>query len=304
MDYSIRPKYISQNNKYYSKKNKYYNLSVTSNNSDHSEHISPNYSSSNHSNSNHSDSNHSSLDCPNFNNGQNVPGKYNTFKNITYLKKIIFPPINDNKLHQLMIDEESIKYITFNSSAREITNIIMNNLLDFPCPNVSDEEKWKFESPDKKMKNLVITEMTAGVGGNVLNFAKYFKYVNAIEIDSTRYNYLNKNIKLYGFNNVNCYNNDSVELLVNKDDIAQNIVFFDPPWGGRDYKLFQNLRINFGIFSVENICKILFQRPKNKMIVLKLPNNYDFNYLITELKNYNISKFNIDRMTIIIIKNY
>ena len=230
--------------------------------------------------------------------------RYYNNRNYVSLKKLIFPPIREDKLPHLMIDDESIKYITFTSSAQEITNIIMNNLDDYPCPKSGSEQKWASKSLDKKMKGLVITEMTAGVGGNVLNFAKYFKYVNAIEIDALRYMYLNKNVELYEYNNVNCYNDDSINLLINKDDLVQDIVFFDPPWGGKDYKLFNNLRLDFSDYTVENVCKILFQRIRNKMIVLKLPNNYDFEYMQTELKDYRISKFILDRMTIVVIKSY
>jgi 16S rRNA G966 N2-methylase RsmD len=226
------------------------------------------------------------------------------YRNVMYLKKLIFPPITDDKINQLMIDDESIKFITFASSAREITNIIMNNLSDFPCPESCVLEKWKVKTLDKRMKHLVISEMTAGVGGNVLSFANYFKYVNAIEIDPIRYTYLNKNIKLYGYNNVNCYNADSLTLLVEKDDIAQDIIFFDPPWGGKNYKLHSTLRLRFGEYSIENVCKVLFQRPRNKMIVMKLPNNYDYEYMLEELKEYRISKILLDRMTIVVVKNY
>lgn len=226
------------------------------------------------------------------------------YKKVLTLKKLIFPPISEDKLNQLMIDNDSIKFITFHSSAQEITNLIMNNLSDFPNPTNTTTEKWLAKPLDKKMKHLVITEMTAGVGGNVFNFAKYFKYVNAIEIDSLRYSYLNRNVKIYNYDNVNCYNDDSINLLIEKDDINQDIVFFDPPWGGSNYKLQTNIRLKFGDYSIENVCKILFQRSCNKMIVMKLPNNYDFDYLMMELRNYKVSKFLLDRMTIVIVKNY
>lgn len=243
------------------------------------------------------------------NSSSSVPMRYYNYrfhnpKNLLALKKLIFPSIAYEKLSQLMIDDESIKYITFNSSAQEITNIIMNNLDDFPSPNSSEKDKWQNKSLDKKMKHLVITEMTAGVGGNVLNFAKYFKYVNAIEKNMTRYNYLNKNIRLYEYNNVNCYNNNSLDLLIKNDDLVQDIIFFDPPWGGKDYKLLTNLRLNFEEYTIEEVCKILLQRERNKMIVLKLPYNYDFNYFTEELKNYRVFKFVLERMTIIVVKNY
>lgn len=238
--------------------------------------------------------------CPMYkfqNNSKNVN------RNGIYLRKLIFPPISDEKIQQLMIDDESIKYITFASSAQQVTNVIMNNLIDFPSV-LSDEEKWTCIPIDKRMKYLVITEMTAGVGGNVLSFAKYFKYVNAIELDPLRYKYLENNVKLYGFDNVNCYNGDSVKILLEKDDINQDIVFFDPPWGGSDYKLHSNLRLNFGEFSIETVCKILFKSPRNKMVVMKLPNNYDYDFMFGELSGYTVSKYSLDRMTIVVVKNY
>lgn len=235
----------------------------------------------------------------------NVAYKHNHSNRNIILKKLIFPPISEDKIDQLTIDDESIKLITFTSSAQDTTNVIMNNLFDFPCPNIRyNTTKWKELPLYKKMKSLVITEMTAGVGGNVLNFAKYFKYVNAIEINTLRYNYLNRNIKLYGYHNVNCYNDDSLDLLTCKDDILQDIVFFDPPWGGKDYKLATNLRLTFGQYSIENVCKMLFQRSCNKIIVIKLPNNYDFDFLCQELADYRVGKFVLNWMTIVVAKNY
>lgn len=229
------------------------------------------------------------------------------YRKLLALKKLIFPPISEEKLPQLMIDNDSIKFITFHNSAQEITNVIMNNLIDFPNPSLTgsqDDDVWLEKSVDKKMNQLVITEMTAGVGGNVFNFAKYFKYVNAIEINPERFEYLEKNIKLYELDNINCYNDDSLNLLVDQDDINQDIIFFDPPWGGVNYKLSDKLRLNFGEYSVENVCKILFKRPRNKMIVMKLPNNYDFDFMRSELKEFRLFKFCMDRMTIVIVKNY
>lgn len=240
----------------------------------------------------------------NMDNSIKLYSNYDIRRNTISLKRIMFPPISEDKIPKLMIDDESIRYITFNSSAQEITNIIMNSLSDFPCPQPYLKKKWHTKSLNKKMKYLVITEMTAGVGGNVLNFAKYFKYVNAIEINSVRYNYLNNNIKLYEHDNINSYNDNSINLLIEKDDIVQDIIFFDPPWGGKNYKLFSKLRLKFEHFSIETLCCMLFQRDRNKMIIIKLPKNYDFDYLINELRDYRISKFILDRMSIVIVKNY
>jgi 16S rRNA G966 N2-methylase RsmD len=227
-----------------------------------------------------------------------------SLKSTTYLKKLIFPPIADDKINKLMIDDDSIKFITYASPAHEITNIIMKNVSDFPCPKICSQSEWNAKSLCERMKCLTISEMTAGVGGNVLSFANYFKYVNAIEIDKTRYNYLNKNIKLYGFTNVNCYNADSLELLVTNDIILQDIIFFDPPWGGKNYKIHTKLRLQFGKYTIENVCKVLLEKSHNKMVILKLPNNYDIDYITEVLQEYFISKFFLSKMTIIVVKNY
>lgn len=225
-------------------------------------------------------------------------------RNLFCIKKLIFSPISDDKIPKLMIDDESIKYITFASAAQKISNIIMNSLNNFPCPLPEREMEWRHKKLVKKMAQLVITDMTSGVGGNVLNFARYFKYVNAIEIDRKRYIFLNNNVQVYGFDNVNCYYGDSVQLLIEKDDLVQDIVFMDPPWGGRDYKLHHNLRLKLSNHPIEHICNLLFMKERNKMVVLKLPNNYDFDFLYGELRNYSISKYPLERMTIVVVKNY
>ena len=146
--------------------------------------------------------------------------------------------------------------------------------------------------------------MTAGVGGNVYNFSKFFKYVNAIEISHNVYSCLKNNINVYNINNVNCYNDDSVKLLIDNDDIGQDIIFFDPPWGGKDYKYHTDLKLNFGGYSIENICRLLLNREYNKMIVLKLPNNYDYKYFVEELNTYTIERYQLAKFTILIVKNF
>ncbi len=235
-----------------------------------------------------------------------VSKKNNSFqkrlRNFNNLKKLIFPMISDDKISQLMIDNESGKYITFHNVAQEITNVIIDNLSDFPPPSQHDVENWNALNNIDRANKLVMTEMTAGVGGNVLNFSMYFSYVNAIEIDKTRYLYLNQNIKTYGITNVNTYWNDSIKLLVNSNDLAQDIIFFDPPWGGKDYKLYDKLKLTFSGIAIETVCQKLFEKERNKMIIMKLPNNYDFDWLCGELSEFIIKKYQIDRMTIVVIK--
>ena len=219
-------------------------------------------------------------------------------------KRIIFPKISITKLKNVMIDNESIKYITFADAAQEISNLIINNLSDFPCPENQNIDTWHNDSLYVKAKKLNITDMTAGIGGNVLNFANYFNCVNAIELDKTRFNYLTQNIKIYDFSNVSLINSDAIDVIINNDIIIQNIIFFDPPWGGKNYKYFTNLKLKLGNFDIEDICILLLKKIHNKILVLKLPNNYDFDHMMNVLRDYRITKYSMEKMTIIVIKNY
>lgn len=225
----------------------------------------------------------------------------NKFEN---LKKKIFPHTSIENVKKLMIDKESLNYITFASDAFYITKIICENLSSFPAPVNIAIDPWNRMTSEQKVKNLVMTDMTAGVGGNVYSFAKYFKYVNAIEINPIVYSCLKNNISVYNLDNINCYNDNSTKLLIENDDIGQDIIFFDPPWGGKDYKYQLDLKLKFGLYSIENICRLLLNRPSNKMIVLKLPNNYDYKYFIDELNMYTIERYQLHKFTILVVKSY
>lgn len=225
------------------------------------------------------------------------------------LKKIIFPPLKNNNYHNLKIDNESIKYVTYHETAQQITNLIIQNLSDIPCTKSDLDNRWDLMEPNERAKELVITEMTSGIGGNVLNFAKHFRFVNAIEINSLRCEYLRNNIRTYNFSNVRCYNDDANKLLIDENSIYQDIVFFDPPWGGSGYKAHTKLKLRFGSdteiksMPIEQICSQLMTNLTTKMVVMKLPNNYDFKHLQSSLLAYRVGIHKLDRMTIVIIKN-
>lgn len=129
---------------------------------------------------------------------------------------------------------------------------------------------------------IVITDATAGVGGNSISFGKYFKHVNAVEIDEKRAKYLRNNTKLNGANNISVYGYDYVQLM---KKLYQDVIFIDPPWGGKNYKSFHNIRCELSHVSIEDICNQL--ESNTKLIVLKLPYNYDIEYCCRRVKKDN-----------------
>lgn len=233
----------------------------------------------------------------------------------------IFPVLkNFSNFSKIKIDDESFSFITIREIADIISKIICHHLLQYNL------------NPQK----IKIADYTAGVGGNVLSFSKYFKYIYAIEIDIKRAEYLENNIKVYGFKNIEVINKCSIDF--NSDDLINinpNVIFIDPPWGGSNYKSNEKLLLYLGNKSIESIIvsiidkfeicynSILITNSKekynnynNKFIVIKLPRNYDIEFFYNYLKkNDNFNNYStycylyiLNKMLIIVcelkFKNY
>ena len=150
-----------------------------------------------------------------------------------------------------------------------------------------------------EMPNATITDATANVGGNTISFAKKFKKVNSIEINPLTFRALKNNIKVYGLGNVSLYNDSYVKI---SNDIKQDVLFMDPPWGGLYYKSQATMMLFLDNIPIYEILNNIENKPK--MIVLKVPNNFDielFKQNMTYYKNTIIKQY--PRYKIIMIKN-
>lgn len=203
----------------------------------------------------------------------------------------LFPYIKEKELvDNLLIDDDSIYYITPKVISDKITSII----------------KYHLKILDININNAVITDSTAGVGGNTISFGKNFKTVYSIEINTQRYEYLNNNISIFKLNNVLTYNDNCLNKLNIIDD--HDVIFIDPPWESKEsgsYKQFLNLRLKIGDLSIENICLNLMNKDKMvkipAIIVFKLPINYDLYHFYKQLENREIYYYNLFKMIILVI---
>lgn len=195
--------------------------------------------------------------------------------------QFIFPDIeNKQLLKKLKIDSESYNYISVKNDAKLITTMILEKINDMNIPNI----------------DLKITDATGGVGGNTLSFGRVFSIVYSVEIDPIRAEYLQNNVNVYNLKNVIVLNSDYTKL-----DIVQDILFVDPPWGGTSYKEHQNLKLTLGNTPIEDICNIALNK-KTKLIALKLPYNYDINYLMKNIISRKITTTRIKNMIIVLIE--
>lgn len=237
----------------------------------------------------------------------NVDNWNKPYINIKKLIKI-FPLLkNSNDYYKLKIDEDSLKYITIKETAEEISKIICSNLIELGI------------NPLK----IKLVDYTAGVGGNVLSFSNYFYEIVAIEISNIRTIYLKNNIDIYNYNNIKILNKSSIDY--NNEDVVEfspNVIFIDVPWGSQWNKHIKNYRILFGNIKLEIFILSIFHKfylmyenninynnYNNRLLVLKLPKNYDIEYLYNSIKDYKNDKFAIqifvhilNKMLLIIIE--
>ena len=188
--------------------------------------------------------------------------------NLNIISKI-FPPDESIAIEKLGVDTEGIYSITLPIEAEQISYIISRHI----------------------GSNGTIFDGTAGLGGNTLSFCKNFSKVVAVEIDNLRYKLLTNNIAIYKYNNIQTYNNCCVHCIENTDNI--DAYYFDPPWGGPDYKHSNKISVKLGNLTLSNII-IKIKKTSSGLIFFKLPNNYslaefdNYNYSINKIKNYQL----------------
>jgi 16S rRNA G966 N2-methylase RsmD len=128
----------------------------------------------------------------------------------------------------------------------------------------------------KDTKNMIITDATACIGGDTLNFALKFHHVHSIEINEENFEILTNNVGIYGCKNVTLYKGDCINIF----DWKTNVLYVDPPWGGREYKQHKSLDLYLSNKRLDCwIEEILFRKNRPDYIILKLPSNYNFKRL-------------------------
>jgi|ERR1700678_402627 len=166
-----------------------------------------------------------------------------------------FPYVEYKKLKLLQINKEGIYSTNHPSLMRQIIYIIEKQL-------------------NTSIKNLVITDATANIGGSAINFAINAKFTNAIEINPITYSILENNVNVYDLKKmgkIKTYCNDYVSIM---DNLIQNVIFIDPPWGGLNYKKFKKIDLYLSQIPIAYIINRL--RNKANLILIKVPVNFSY----------------------------
>jgi predicted RNA methylase len=168
-------------------------------------------------------------------------------------------------------EEKSVRRFRFtNVSIYSITSKYMSmwfaNLLN------------SFFNPDI-LKGMYLTDASACIGGNTWSFAEVVDKVFAVEVIPLHIEILEHNMKAMGLSNIE-YINDNYLAVAEK--LEQEILFFDPPWGGKEYHKLDKIILSYNYNNVEYTLDSLV-RPDGivgksasvHLVVMKLPVNYD-----------------------------
>jgi tRNA G37 N-methylase Trm5 len=208
-------------------------------------------------------------------------------------KKIIldklFPKIKGLDLQKLLIDKDTVSYITTPYYSKIIGNTISDHMKQFGIDN----------------DNIYIVDSTACVGGDTITFGTMFNKVISIELNEKWYNYLKNNIYQYNLKNITTINGNAIDIIPKLNDI--NVIYIDPPWGGKNYKNTPNLRLFFANNELENVVINFFNIPHSKvrLIALKLPQNYDLKYFYDTLilqKKFDIYLYQLKKINLVIVQ--
>jgi len=190
----------------------------------------------------------------------------------------LFPSKEGLDYSKLKITDEGAYSITRWRDADRILNVLRNVLKD--------------------IINMTITDATACVGGDTLNFASNFKHVHSIEVNDNNFDVLTNNVNVYGFNNVTLHYGDSTKIF----NWNTHVLYIDPPWGGKDYKQHKNLDLILSSKRLDVwLDEILSRKNRPQYIIIKLPVNYNFNRLNFLINVDNIRPYRIRSYVIVII---
>lgn len=127
---------------------------------------------------------------------------------------------------------------------------------------------------------VTITDGTACVGGDTMAMAAVFTHVNAVKVHPGRADMLRSNVATVGLTDkVTVHCADYVSIC---GDLVQDVVVLDAPWGGPEYIDQERLDLFLGDTALVDVCATVW--PSTRVILLKVPINFDFNKFFTDFK--------------------
>ncbi len=176
-------------------------------------------------------------------------------------------PYNEKTWKKMFPKKDKLDY-----SKLQLSNIGIYSIF---YPNSADELA-KIIRGYVDNKKATITDANANMGGATIAFARYFDKVNSVEIVKMHCDILENNLRVYDINkkvDIHC-----MDYLDIGEKLEQDVVFFDPPWGGKSYKSKALMNMYLDSIPINVIVNELVK--KNNIVAIRVPFNYDFKKIL------------------------
>lgn len=135
-------------------------------------------------------------------------------------------------------------------------------------------------------KEISFLDGTSNCGADAINsviISKNLQHsfrISAIELNPLNYQALKENITLFGCDaHIDPIQADVVEWLKNEGEKRSfTCMYFDPPWGGKDYKMADKVQLYLSGINIWTLCREIMSRSSDrrpKLIVVKGPSNWN-----------------------------
>ena len=210
----------------------------------------------------------------------------------------LFSKTNPKVREQLKLDDTAMYSVTDEITADEISAIMVEHIENY--------------------KNLAIIDATACVGGNLFSFARHYDKVLGVEINKERYEMLchnwdvicdhqnekigvNSGTRIVEFLHGCCVGLLKKELPEEQHRFFQqdHVLFFDPPWGGVNYKSSAILEtLTLSNTALVDVISMAFSKSNMcKAVVCKVP----YNYNIGKFKKEDYNLFSLSKKVKLLI---
>ena len=226
------------------------------------------------------------------------------FKKLCYIdkNKEVVPFVPESNIKIVKASEYEMKKIFPYKKGLNYDNLMMTNIGIYSGTNpyITGKMIEIIKKTFKNHKNLVITDANGGVGGFSLQMAKNFGFVKIVEIEKIHTRVIKNNLKEYGFSNFKVYNKDYLDIMMK---LKQDIIVFDPPWGGKGYKSRKKILLELDNVDISCIIKKLYDARKFKLVIFLIPYNFDLEHFkeISGITNFTFNKYISGNQNAIII---
>lgn len=208
---------------------------------------------------------------------------YNIFMGFEKRKEVARKEDEYKKATFIEFDNPSDEYIYFPKISPFTNSQVKDYLFTDVSLYSSADEEHSIETAKlllnyyskQELKGLSLIEASSCIGGNTWGFNELIDNVTAIEIDDNNYTSLVHNMDILGAN-VKCIKDNFIKV---KDTGKWDIVFYDPPWGGVNYKNEPQVGYSYNgkFYDLDALASKSFYTHPPKILMFRIPIKSEIN---------------------------